>query len=184
MIGVGASTDLATEIRDFLRKDFKPRFGQLKKELPTSPLWRRLRELGTDLWLDTSSIAETEPLWTREFSALTTNNTLLNKEIQTGRYDGLIACAAAMLAAHRNLSDKDRVLELAFILNAYHRRGEDPAAGKLARRPGVEGDRPGHADEPGGAHVVHGRSEGDGRARGEGACEAIIGRRWGHARLI
>jgi transaldolase len=120
MIGVGASTDLAREIRDFLRKDFKPRFGAVKTELPTSPLWRRLRELGTDLWLDTGSIAETEPLWTREFSALTTNNTLLNKEIQTGRYDGLIACAAAMLAAHRHLSDKDRMLELAFILNAYH----------------------------------------------------------------
>jgi transaldolase len=120
MIGVSASTDLAREIRDFLRKDFKPRFGAVKTELPTSPLWRRLRELGTDLWLDTGSIAETEPLWTREFSALTTNNTLLNKEIQTGRYDGLIACAAAMLVAHRDLSDKDRMLELAFILNAYH----------------------------------------------------------------
>ena len=120
MIGVGASTGLATEIRGFLRKDFKPRFGAPAMELPTSPLWRRMRELGTALWLDTGSIVETEPLWTREFSALTTNNTLLNREIQTGRYDGLIARAAALLDAHRELAPTDRMLELAFILNAYH----------------------------------------------------------------
>lgn len=52
--------------------------------------WERVRQIGTELWLDTGSIADIEKCWTREFSALTTNNTLLNKEVQTGQYDILI----------------------------------------------------------------------------------------------
>jgi transaldolase len=120
MVGVSATTDLAEDVRSFLRKDFKPRFGERQREFPSHPLWRRMRELGTELWLDTGSIDETRPLWTREFTALTTNNTLLNKEIQTGRYDGLIARAAGFLDSGWVLSKQDRMLELAFILNAYH----------------------------------------------------------------
>jgi transaldolase len=120
MLGVGAGTDLAAEIREFVRADFRPHFGLRTGEFPSHPLWRRLRELGTELWLDTGNIDEAGPLWTREFSALTTNNTLLNKEIQTGRYDDLIRRAARMLDARGRLSPRERTLELAFILNAYH----------------------------------------------------------------
>ena len=41
------------------------------------PVWSRLRELQTELWLDTGDMEEAERLWSAEFSALTTNNTLL-----------------------------------------------------------------------------------------------------------
>ena len=64
---------------------------------------------------------EAERLWSAEFSALTTNNTLLNKEIQKGIYDEWIPLAAA--AAEKDqpgLDDTDRVLEVAFALNARH----------------------------------------------------------------
>jgi transaldolase len=46
--------------------------------------------LKTRLWLDTGDIDEAKKLWCSEFEALTTNNTLLNKEIQKGIYDGLV----------------------------------------------------------------------------------------------
>ena len=83
-------------------------------------MWQRFRALGGELWLDSGSIDDCKKLWTREFSALTTNNTLLNKEIQTGRYDQLIGECAKLLSAHPQLTEKQRILEIAFILNAYH----------------------------------------------------------------
>jgi transaldolase len=73
--------------------------------------------LGTQLWLDTGSLSESAALWTRRFSALTTNNTLLNREVQSGQYDGLIAEAAKLLAG---ADERTRRLEIAFILNARH----------------------------------------------------------------
>ncbi|MBA3709530.1 MAG: transaldolase [Planctomycetes bacterium] len=82
-----------------------------------SPFWQALRAVGSELWLDTGDLAAAGKLWTPEFSALTTNNTLLNKEIQTGYYDRLIADAARMLGS---MDPAQKVLEIAFILNARH----------------------------------------------------------------
>ncbi len=112
--------DLAERVRAFVRRDFSPHFGQLAKTFPADSLWQRLRELGSELWLDTGSLAEAGEIWTREFSALTTNNTLLNKEVQTGAYDSLILEAAEMLAEFKDLTERQRRLEIAFILNARH----------------------------------------------------------------
>ncbi|MDK1032691.1 MAG: transaldolase family protein, partial [Planctomycetia bacterium] len=99
---------------------FSPRSGSLAVHLKSGPAWLRMREVGTRLWLDTGSIADARELWTREFSALTTNNTLLNKEVQTGRYDSLVTEAEKLLRACGELSDAERMLEIAFILNARH----------------------------------------------------------------
>ena len=120
MAGAHALSDLPGKVRAFVREGFTPRFGELAGTFPTLPAWRRLRDLGTELWLDTGSLDDAGRLWTREFSALTTNNTLLNREVQTGRYDDLIGRAVALLATFPDLSPRDRMLELAFILNAYH----------------------------------------------------------------
>ena len=70
--------------------------------------------------MDSGSIDDIQEVWTKEFSALTTNNTLLNEEIQTGRYDSLIREADQMLDQSSDLSEKEKILEIAFILNAYH----------------------------------------------------------------
>ncbi len=112
-------SNLASEVRSFVRRGFHPRFGELGSRFPANSLWQRLRELGTELWLDTGSLEEAGEIWTREFSALTTNNTLLNKEIQKGTYDAMVVEAAQMLARY-DLGEHDRMLELAFILNARH----------------------------------------------------------------
>jgi transaldolase len=64
---------------------------------------------------------EATRLWTSEFEALTTNNTLLNKEVQKGIYDGLVGkAAAAIREVAPDLDEKELILEVAFVLNAYH----------------------------------------------------------------
>ncbi len=86
-----------------------------------NPLWTRMRELGTELWLDTGDMDLAAGLWSAEFTALTTNNTLLNMEIQKGIYDAWIpAAAAAAKEDQPGLDGQDLVLEIAFALNARH----------------------------------------------------------------
>lgn len=112
--------NLAGNVRDFVLRGFQPRYGELAGTFGASALWKKLGKLGTQLWLDTGNMAEAGKLWTEEMSALTTNNTLLNAEVQTGRYDALVKEAAALLDECGDLSARERRLELAFILNAYH----------------------------------------------------------------
>jgi len=94
---------------------------QHRSSFPTSPLWAAVSKAGTALWLDTGDVEAAKALWTREFQALTTNNTLLNKEVQKGTYDELVPDAAELLhSADKALDDGRLVLEVAFILNAIH----------------------------------------------------------------
>ena len=79
--------------------------------------WKGLRTVGTELWLDTGDIEAASAIWTTEFSALTTNNTLLNKEVQKGIYDDVIRDAGRLLGGR---DESQRVMEIAFILNALH----------------------------------------------------------------
>jgi len=95
------------------------------EELPLSatahPVWTALSGTGTELWLDTGAMEVAEDLWSAEFTALTTNNSLLNQEIQKGIYDEWVSkAAAAALADQPQLSEKELILEIAFALNARH----------------------------------------------------------------
>jgi transaldolase len=110
----------AEKIFRFLRRDFKPHFWELDGTFPSNPAWKALAELGSELWLDSGDLEHIEPYWAQEFCALTTNNTLLNKEIQKGIYDEFIIEADKMLCGFPELSAQDRRLELAFMLNAHH----------------------------------------------------------------
>ncbi|MDA3961615.1 MAG: transaldolase [Planctomycetota bacterium] len=83
----------------------------------TNPCWHALRELGTELWLDTGDSDAAAEEYSAEFSALTTNNSLLNKEIQKGSYDELIEQAARLV---NHLDQELQILELGMILNARH----------------------------------------------------------------
>jgi transaldolase len=83
----------------------------------SDPFWKSLKEAGTEIWLDTGDIDAASELWSSEMSALTTNNTLLNKEVQKGIYDDFIREANAHL---QDLDLRTRVVEIAFILNARH----------------------------------------------------------------
>jgi transaldolase len=113
-----AKSGVAGQIHRFVRDSFKPNFGKLT--FKNNPVWQRLHSIGSFLWFDTGSIDEAQQRWTREFSALTTNNTLLNKEIQTGRYDGLISEIADLLNSYPKMTSRQRLLEIAFVLNAWH----------------------------------------------------------------
>ena len=108
-----APSELAKVIRNDLEEE--------ARVATPHPHWKRLNELGTELWLDTGDMDEANRLWSQEFTALTTNNTLLNKEIQKGIYDDWIPKAAEAVRADRpDTSEADLVLEIAFALNARH----------------------------------------------------------------
>jgi len=119
MVSKTSGDDLAERVRDFVLDGFTPHFGERSETFADNPSWRRMKELGSELWLDTGHIEDAAGLWTRQFSALTTNNTLLNREVQRGTYDDLIPAAAAMLARY-GLPPEELVLEICFILNARH----------------------------------------------------------------
>jgi transaldolase len=105
--------DLSTRISDFVWKNLNEKHVTGKKD----PFWEALCNTGTELWLDTGDMEEAESNWSAEMSALTTNNTLLNNEIQKGIYDIFITEAKSIV---RELPQEERVKEIAFILNARH----------------------------------------------------------------
>jgi len=112
---------LESRVHEFVREGFVHKFGTPAVTVKDDPEWRRVRDTGTRLWLDTGDIDEAGKLWNSSFDALTTNNTLLNKEIQKGIYDDLVAKAArAVLEAAPKISQQDLILEISFILNAHH----------------------------------------------------------------
>ena len=85
------------------------------------PAWAALRATGTRLWLDTGDIAAAANLWNAGFEALTTNNTLLNAEVQKGQYDDLVrTTAAALRRENPGIAEADLRLEIAFVLNTRH----------------------------------------------------------------
>jgi transaldolase len=112
---------VAAVAHDLSRKGFTHQFGSRQVQLKEKRLWREVRNLGTRLWLDTGDIEEARRLWCSDFEALTTNNTLLNKEVQKGIYDDLVREAAeAIRKAAPDIDEKKLVLEIAFVLNARH----------------------------------------------------------------
>jgi|JRYL01.1.fsa_nt_gb transaldolase len=111
---------LAHEVARFCKEQVTEPQRQ-RSEFPSSPLWAAVRKTGTSLWLDTGDIDAARELWVREFDALTTNNTLLNKEVQKGLYDQLVPSAARLIkAAGGALPNAQLVQEIAFVLNAVH----------------------------------------------------------------
>ena len=63
------------------------------------PLVKALAGTGTELWLDTGDRTEAATYWGPELTALTTNNTLVNKVIQRGDLDEALGEAAKRLKA-------------------------------------------------------------------------------------
>jgi transaldolase len=120
MTNIKSGSRLAEKVFQFLRHDFKPHFWELEETFPSNPIWKSLAELGSELWLDSGDLEHIETYWTQEFCALTTNNTLLNKEVKKGIYDDFIIEADKLLSEFPDLTERERRLELAFMLNARH----------------------------------------------------------------
>ncbi len=113
-------SDYARTIANFCLRDHHAPAEGLRESFPTDELWQVMRTAGTSLWLDTGDVDAIRPLWTREFQAVTTNNTLLNKEVQKGIYDRLVPDAARTIRNTGTVGDDLLVQEIAFILNAVH----------------------------------------------------------------
>lgn len=94
--------------------------GPGTRKFGSHPAWQALRAAGTQLWLDTGDLDAAAKLWTNEFSNLTTNNTLVNKEVQKGIFDDLIRHAGKVLReADGRLSEDDLVIEVGFVVNCH-----------------------------------------------------------------
>ena len=86
----------------------------------SDPALARLRELGTDLWLDTGNLEEASALWTREFTHLTTNNTLANQVVQTGILDDVVKQAIRdLIDADPDIPEEAMIMELGFVVNCH-----------------------------------------------------------------
>ena len=107
-----SNTNFTTILNELLNK-----FNDTPVSPQENDLWDRLKKTGTELWLDTGDIDAAKELWNSNFTALTTNNTLLNKEVQKGIYDNIIKDAALF---YDKLNIDRKVKEIALVLNALH----------------------------------------------------------------
>ncbi|TAJ15345.1 transaldolase [Marinilabiliaceae bacterium JC017] len=106
-------TNTCTNLLDSLLDDFK--------DHPFNPhpssFWANFLKAGSRLWLDTGDIAGISHQWTSEFTALTTNNSLLNQEIQKGIYDKSIEKAGSFF---KTLTPHQQIREVSLLLNMLH----------------------------------------------------------------
>tara|TARA_R110002072_G_scaffold177524_1_gene333432 strand:- start:7083 stop:8351 length:1269 start_codon:yes stop_codon:yes gene_type:complete len=109
---------LAQDVAGFCQQQV-PDAQQSRASFPNSDLWAAVAKTGTGLWLDTGDVEAARALWTQEFVALTTNNSLLNNEVQKGIYDKLVPGTAKLLK-DKGVTGNDVVQEVAFVLNAVH----------------------------------------------------------------
>lgn len=115
-VRIHEDTKLAQAVRDLALEGYKgpgkPAFDDKEKYI-----W--LKDLGSRIWLDTGDLAAAQGVWSPQVEALTTNNTLVNQVVQTGKMDGLIAYASGVIRKARpEISAKELVMELAFLVNA------------------------------------------------------------------
>nr|WP_321355867.1 transaldolase family protein [uncultured Draconibacterium sp.] len=104
---------LKEKIKLFVLQDV----NETKVSAVSDSFWQGLKNTGTELWLDTGDMEEAEKNWSAEMTALTTNNTLVNKEIQKGIYDDFVEQAVEIV---KDLPIEEQIVEIAFILNARH----------------------------------------------------------------
>lgn len=112
---ISANSSLAKDIKAIVWEGIEQGKDRIKPG--SSSFWINLIKTGTELWLDTGDIESASEIWSEEMSGLTTNNTLLNAEIQKGIYDKFIAKTNYLL---KDLDLQNRIIEIAFILNARH----------------------------------------------------------------
>lgn len=110
-----ADSDVAQACKELALEGYA---GPSEETLKLNTGLARLRRLGTELWMDTGDIEAAKPLWCGDFTACTTNNTLANKVIQTGRMDEEIKHVVAELKSRFPDLDKQKLLwEIGFVVN-------------------------------------------------------------------
>ncbi|MEC7641312.1 MAG: transaldolase family protein [Nitrospinota bacterium] len=78
----------------------------------------KLVSLGTKLWIDTGDLDLARSIWKKEFTSLTTNNTLANQVVQKGVMDGVIRETAEKLREMSlDLPENELIMEIGFVIN-------------------------------------------------------------------
>jgi len=89
-----------------------------KSDYQSDPLLARLKSLGTELWIDTGDLELAQSIWTKDLTALTTNNTLANQVVQKGVMDGVIEETVQKLKdSASGLSEEELIMEIGFVIN-------------------------------------------------------------------
>lgn len=84
----------------------------------SDPLLAKLREMNSEVWVDTGELEQAQAIWKSEMTALTTNNTLANQVVQSGVMDDVIRDVVASLEeVAPDLSLEERVMEVGFVIN-------------------------------------------------------------------
>ena len=110
------SKDLSETVHRIAFQKISP--GKPSKQYSSDPLLTRLRELGTELWIDTGELELAQSIWKNELTALTTNNTLANQVVQSGVMDDVIQETVNKLGeAASGLTRKELVMEVGFVIN-------------------------------------------------------------------
>jgi len=110
------SKDLNETVHRIAFKEISP--GKSAKQYQSDPLLARLKELGTELWIDTGDLELAQSIWKNELTALTTNNTLANQVVQSGVMDEVIQETVDKLGeAASGLSREELVMEIGFVIN-------------------------------------------------------------------
>jgi transaldolase len=110
------SKDLSETVHRIAFQKISP--GKPAKQYQSDPLLARLRELGTELWMDTGELELAQSIWRNELTALTTNNTLANQVVQSGVMDDVIQETVNKLGeAASGLSREELVMEIGFVIN-------------------------------------------------------------------
>jgi transaldolase len=110
------SKDLSETVHRIAFKEINS--GQPSKQYQSDPLLARLKELGTELWIDTGELELAQSIWKNELTALTTNNTLANQVVQSGVMDDVIQETVNQLGeAASGLSREELVMEVGFVIN-------------------------------------------------------------------
>jgi len=103
-----------------LRGDIHLHFDRLHGTFAQSAVWAQFRKAGTHLWIDSGDLEAIAEHWTREFDAVTVNNTLLSREIRKGTYDTLIPALARQIDAEGGPTGNEAVQMIAGLLNIHH----------------------------------------------------------------
>ncbi|MBT5028860.1 MAG: transaldolase [Nitrospina sp.] len=84
----------------------------------SDPLLAKLKNLGTEVWLDTGELEKAQEIWRDELTALTTNNTLANQVVQSGVMDQVIADTIDKIKQEGlDLTEEELILEVGFVIN-------------------------------------------------------------------
>lgn len=96
-------------------------FEEIQGETPqneSDPLLAKLKDLGTELWIDTGELEKAREIWKGELTALTTNNTLANQVVQSGVMDDVIKNTIQRIRhGGLDLSEEEMILDVGFVIN-------------------------------------------------------------------